>query len=408
MKKTVLCLVMACSVFAIQANAQVGINIPNPTSTLDVTAKNASGTTTNVDGVLVPRVDRQRAQSMTAVPTSTLIYVNDVSTGTQTGTAINIDVVGHYSYNGTAWTKLTPLNIYTGDGTIASNRIVTMAANNLTFTGTTGAFQVNGNNNGFYRSFFQNASTGASSRMDVNIGAGAANIYLGADNGAAIFGAGVKAYLDNRTAGRLVFASNGREDMTVDYTTGNVGMGISTPTNRVDVNGTARVRTITPVAGTTPVTPVYADATGVLVKGSPSAAFGTLTSNIVTVASGAEVPFITGLIDGSIYKVVVIAGDGCADVATAEYYVHNYSQNSFYAIGGISGMVSMGSPKTPTFNQSVRNVVGTSWTGVIGCQDGGGPTGLNYTLTVPAAGSINITNNGNVTRTYYISATRMN
>jgi hypothetical protein len=32
--------------------AQIGINNPAPASTLDVTAKNATGTTSNVDGLL--------------------------------------------------------------------------------------------------------------------------------------------------------------------------------------------------------------------------------------------------------------------------------------------------------------------------------------------------------------------
>lgn len=86
--------------------AQVGINTASPGSTLDVVAKAPTGTVTTVDGLLVPRVDRQRAQSMTSVPTSTIIYINDISTGTLTGTAVNIDAVGFYSYNGTVWTKL--------------------------------------------------------------------------------------------------------------------------------------------------------------------------------------------------------------------------------------------------------------------------------------------------------------
>lgn len=115
--------------------AQVGINTATPASTLEVVAKNSTGTTTNVDGLLVPRVDRQRAQSMTTVPTSTLIYVNSVATGTQLGTAINIDAVGYYFYNGTAWVKINaPVNIYTNDGSLNGNRIVTQGANTLAFT----------------------------------------------------------------------------------------------------------------------------------------------------------------------------------------------------------------------------------------------------------------------------------
>lgn len=89
------------------AQAQVGVNTPAPTSTLDINAVNTTGSATNVDGVLLPRVDRQRAQSMTSVPTSTMIYVNDVSTGTQTGTAVNIGSVGFYYFDGSVWIRLS-------------------------------------------------------------------------------------------------------------------------------------------------------------------------------------------------------------------------------------------------------------------------------------------------------------
>lgn len=86
--------------------SQVGINNTAPKATLDITAQSPSGTATTVDGLIVPRVDRQRAQSMTSVPTSTIIYVNSIATGTQTGTAINIDAIGLYLYNGTVWEKI--------------------------------------------------------------------------------------------------------------------------------------------------------------------------------------------------------------------------------------------------------------------------------------------------------------
>ncbi|MFP3631802.1 hypothetical protein SB776_34935, partial [Burkholderia sp. SIMBA_045] len=101
MRKQTLPLLIALSGSLSTINAQVGVNTTTPASTMDITAKNATGTTPNVDGLLVPRVDRQRAQSMASVPTSTLIFVNSIATGTQTGTAVNIDAVGHYSFNGT-------------------------------------------------------------------------------------------------------------------------------------------------------------------------------------------------------------------------------------------------------------------------------------------------------------------
>lgn len=94
--------------FAI-AFSQVGISTNSPQATLDVTAKNPTGTSTKADGIILPRVDRQRAQSMTGVATSTLIYVNNIATGTLTGTAVNIDAVGYYYFDGTSgvWVKLS-------------------------------------------------------------------------------------------------------------------------------------------------------------------------------------------------------------------------------------------------------------------------------------------------------------
>jgi hypothetical protein len=93
-------------------SAQIGINTPTPSSTLDITAKDPTGTATTVDGVVIPRVDRLRAQNMSAVPTSTLIYINDISTGTAAGTTIDVTSVGFYHFDGTKWVALitTPSN----------------------------------------------------------------------------------------------------------------------------------------------------------------------------------------------------------------------------------------------------------------------------------------------------------
>jgi len=90
--------------FSVVSMAQVGIGTPAPAATLDITAANLTGTT--VDGLLVPRVSRLRAQTMTGTPTSTVLYVNDISTGTATGTTINVTALGFYFFNGTVWEKL--------------------------------------------------------------------------------------------------------------------------------------------------------------------------------------------------------------------------------------------------------------------------------------------------------------
>ncbi|MDP9959171.1 hypothetical protein [Chryseobacterium lathyri] len=138
------------SVFAF---SQVGINTTDPKATFDITAKEATGTSRNVDGLLIPRVDRQRAQSMVGTPVSTLIYVNDISTGLQMGTAINIDNIGYYYFDGSFWVKLnTPslvnpmVNIYNTNGTLESDRTVNQGDKTIAFTGTrVNSFSVDGN-----------------------------------------------------------------------------------------------------------------------------------------------------------------------------------------------------------------------------------------------------------------------
>lgn len=127
--------------FACFTYAQVGINTPSPASTLDVTAKVATGNSKTPEGLLVPRIDRLRAQSMDGITTSTLIYVNNATTGTQTGKAVNIDNVGYYYFDGINWIKLNAgtindkdSNIYNTNGTLSGSRIVTQNGNTLAFT----------------------------------------------------------------------------------------------------------------------------------------------------------------------------------------------------------------------------------------------------------------------------------
>ena len=92
---------------AFSGYSQIGVGTTAPDSTLDIVAANPTGTSTAVDGILIPRVDRQRALSMTGIIASTMIYVNSVATGTATGKAINVTSTGFYFYDGTLWQKIT-------------------------------------------------------------------------------------------------------------------------------------------------------------------------------------------------------------------------------------------------------------------------------------------------------------
>lgn len=87
---------------SVLSNAQVGINTKQPNSTLDVVAKVATGNSENFpEGILIPRVDRERAESMTNVENSTLIYINDATTGTAAANSPTeyVKTSGYYFYD---------------------------------------------------------------------------------------------------------------------------------------------------------------------------------------------------------------------------------------------------------------------------------------------------------------------
>ncbi|MCS3529288.1 hypothetical protein [Chryseobacterium sp. JUb7] len=219
---------------------------------------------------------------------------------------------------------------------------------------------------------------------------------------------------------RMVFNDNGDLSLggaivnnsaggVISIRSGNVGISTASPTELLDVNGNTRVRAINTAAGTTVVNPVYSDPTGVLVKAATSTYGSVIANTTAAIASGATGTLITNMVDGAIYKAIVTSYNGCVDSSVAEFYVTARAGNGFYSINGLGGNIGSGSTsKSPTFAQNSRTSISTTWTGVVVCQDGGNGTAFNYTLAMPSAGTINITNNGNVSKNYTIVLTRMN
>ncbi|MGO3707088.1 MAG: hypothetical protein ACTJGD_06385 [Mesonia hippocampi] len=116
--KNIIIILIGVFFFITKSYTQTGINTLEPKATLDIAAKSPSGQNTHTDGILIPRIDRERAQFMSGAKNSTLIYINNASTGTQTGKAEHIDSEDFYYWKANIvggidqgkWIKLIPSN----------------------------------------------------------------------------------------------------------------------------------------------------------------------------------------------------------------------------------------------------------------------------------------------------------
>lgn len=107
----------------IDTKAQIGIGTPNPNAALDITS--------TAHGILIPRLTAAQAEAISSPAIGELVYAT-----TNSGTIIN--KAGFWYYDGTTWKSFgapaqTNIDIANGDGTLTSNRTVTMNGNNLTF-----------------------------------------------------------------------------------------------------------------------------------------------------------------------------------------------------------------------------------------------------------------------------------
>jgi hypothetical protein len=130
----------------IKGISQVGVNTVTPLATLDVVAKTTDGS--RAEGIAAPRLtgdqvkagDLQYGTSQKGV----IVYCTS-AVGVASPKTANITREGYYYFDGAIWQKIIngndsssapATNIYTNNGTLTGNRIVTQNSNTLAFTGT--------------------------------------------------------------------------------------------------------------------------------------------------------------------------------------------------------------------------------------------------------------------------------
>lgn len=119
--------------------SQVGINTPDPKSTLDIRAKTNGASQT--EGLMIPRLTGDQIQTMTnniqPGTESLMIYATSAPASPTTKVA-KITQSGYYYWSGTTWESVSS-NIYTADGSITTPlaaRNVDLNGKNLVFSGT--------------------------------------------------------------------------------------------------------------------------------------------------------------------------------------------------------------------------------------------------------------------------------
>jgi len=105
-KNFILAIAFSCSAFAY---SQVGINTSTPKSSLDIVGDASNAT--KVDGVIAPRLTRLQLTNKGntlygADQIGAIIFITDVTSGDSSSQRININAIGYYYFDGSAWQKL--------------------------------------------------------------------------------------------------------------------------------------------------------------------------------------------------------------------------------------------------------------------------------------------------------------
>jgi hypothetical protein len=281
MKKILLSAILIATTSFYAQDGKVGVGNTDPKATLDVTGTPATATV--ADGIIAPRLTGDQLTAKNAVyvaaQTGTQVYVTAAAT-TPAGKTINVTAPGYYYFDGSVWQKYTTGKTKFVDGTNVADAVYTSGNVGIGSMVPLSALTVK--------------SDGSSNNINTTLTrTGAGTIGLSFEQiGIASYGIGTE-----DTTGDFVFKNNwynafaGTEQLRIQRSNGNLGIGTTSPTEKLHVNGGARVSSL---AGTGERM-VVADADGKLTtQPIPGGATYTGSTSVVLNGSSFERAALTG------------------------------------------------------------------------------------------------------------------
>ncbi|PXW13602.1 hypothetical protein C8D70_1085 [Chryseobacterium sp. CBTAP 102] len=235
MKKNLTRLVLLFS--SITTYSQIGVNTATPNATLDV--RSSANDLSKTDGIIVPKLTGDQLKLKDSLygtdQIGTIIYATTAVLSPTVKTAA-VTSQGFYYFDGNKWVKIQA-GIPTGDPTPdafiddPTNAMVKLGASSSGNTRATGAdFVVKDNGNTGI------GTSSPSQKLDVNGIAKADKVAIGANYTSAAL------YVKNNIAAEPILGLASSDNIYRMYVQdgGNVGIGTSSPSQKLDVNGIAK------------------------------------------------------------------------------------------------------------------------------------------------------------------------